>query len=224
VNNDLLTDVGDTLQNGLEVTYTNGETGAPELLTDDTPPIVAIESDLTATKALTNVTPGKGATDPPALNDILQYVVTVVNGGNATAYDVNIVDTLPPEVALYAGFAPTAQINATPVASFVAMPAGAPNGPLVWGRQNGDDSLDIPPTQALVLTYQVQVTSVLNATTIENEIWVDWTSLDLLSDYERTGDGCPVTTPPNDYCFGPAVAVGTADPLPPVALTKSIHG
>ena len=73
---------------------------------------MAIESSLTATKALTNVTPGKAPGDPPAFDDILQYVVTVVNGGNATAYDVNVVDTLPVELALYGGFTPTAAIDA----------------------------------------------------------------------------------------------------------------
>ena len=27
--------------------------------------------------------------------------------------------------------------------------------------------------------------------------------------------GCPTITPPNDYCYGPAVAVGTVDAAPP---------
>ena len=42
--------------------------------------------------------------------------------------------------------------------------------------------------------------------TFDNNVWVDWTSLDGDSGYERTGDGCPSWTAPNDYCYGPAVA------------------
>ncbi len=36
--------------------------------------VTATESALTVTKVLSNVTPGKLATDPPAFNDLLQYV------------------------------------------------------------------------------------------------------------------------------------------------------
>jgi uncharacterized repeat protein (TIGR01451 family) len=39
-----------------------------------------------------------------------------------------------------------------------------------------------------------------------NSVWVDWTSLDGTSGYERTGAGCPNWTAPNDYCTGPAIA------------------
>ncbi|MGI9645217.1 MAG: hypothetical protein ACR2O6_07910, partial [Ilumatobacteraceae bacterium] len=95
VNNDLVTNAGSTLQNGVVLTYTDGEDGGQEMVADATAAIVAIEPLLTATKTLANVTTDKLPTDPPALGDTLQYVVTVVNGGNATAFDVNVVDTLP---------------------------------------------------------------------------------------------------------------------------------
>ena len=56
---------------------------------------------------------------------------------------------------------------------------------------------------------------------LANRVWIDWTSLDSASTYERTGAGCPTTTPPDDYCFGPAVASGTAEPVaPPAAALK----
>jgi uncharacterized repeat protein (TIGR01451 family) len=216
VNNDLVTDVGDALQNSVLLNYSNGETGGTESLTDGTPAIVAIESSFGATKTLSNVTLGKSAGDPAAFDDILQYVVTVVNGGNATAYDVNLVDTPPAEVALYSGFTPTATIDATTVAGFVATPAGAPGGPLVWGRGNGDDSVDVPAGGTLELTYQVVVTTPpAIGSILENSAWIDWTSLDADSVYERTGDGCPTITPPDDYCIGPVVAQVTGEPVPP---------
>ncbi len=224
INNDLVTDVGDTLQNSALVNYTNGETDATEAQTNATAAIVATEPSLNATKALTNVTPGKNAGDPAAFDDVLQYVVTITNGGNATAWDTNVVDTLPPELQLEGSFVPTALIGGAPVAGFVGVPAGAPVGPLVWGKNNGDESLDIPAGQALVLTYRVRVvTPPLNPMVIENNVFVDWTSLSGASVYERTGNGCPTITPPDDYCFGPAVATGTTDPVAPAdALLKEI--
>jgi len=216
VNNDLATNTGSTLQNSALLDYTNGETGAPEQLAAATAPIAAIEPSLTATKVLTNVTAGKAPADPPAFGDILQYVVTIVNGGNATAYDVNVVDTLPPELALSPSFVPTATIDGAAVPGFVGVPAGAPDGPLIWGRENDDDSLDIPQSGFLELTYRVVVrTPPLDPTLIENNVWIDWTSLDAESIYERTGNGCPIVTPPDDYCFGPAAAQGTVEPIPP---------
>ncbi|MCZ6770561.1 MAG: hypothetical protein O7G83_01075, partial [Proteobacteria bacterium] len=216
INNDLVTNVGSTLQNSASVTYINGATGATETLNGTTASITAIESALTATKAISNVTPGKAPTDPLELGDIVQYVVTIPNGGNAMAYDGNIVDTLPPELAFYGGFVPTATINGVAAPGFIGVPTGAPDSPLIWGAGNGDGSLDIPPGGVLELTYQVFVqTPSPDNIALTNSVWVDWTSLDGVSSYERTGIGCPITTAPNDYCFGPATVAGIPVPLPP---------
>ena len=224
INNDLVTDSGDALQNGVEVEYRNGDTGLPETLNDDTPAIAAIEPVLTATKLLTNVTPGKNAADPPAFGDTLEYLVTVLNGGNAAGFDVNIADTPSPYVELVGSFVPTAAINGVPVAGFVPTPSGAPAGPFIWGKNNGDESLDLPVGGTLELTYRVFVRALPpDGSTIDNTVWTDWTSLDGPSPYERTGDGCPTITPPDDYCFGPAVASEIVDPLdPPDPLVKAI--
>jgi uncharacterized repeat protein (TIGR01451 family) len=223
INNDLVTDAGDVLRNSVDTTYRNGETGAPQTLTYTADPITAIEPVVTATKELSNVTPGKQPTDPLALNDLVQYVVTIVNSGSSTAFDVNVVDTLPLELMLNTNYTPTATINGTPVAGFVGMPAGAPDGPLVWGRAHNDGSLDLPPGGFIELRYQVVVRAAPDTSTgLSNRIYTDWTSLDGASTFERTGAGCPTITAPNDYCFGPAVAVGTGVPAPPPsALIKA---
>ncbi|HEY6599981.1 MAG TPA: hypothetical protein VIZ30_11730, partial [Pseudomonadales bacterium] len=223
INNDTVTDAGDVLRNSVDATYRNGETGATQTLTYAAAPITAIEPTLTSTKELSNVTPGKQPTDPLALNDVVQYVVTIVNGGSATAYDVNIVDTLPLELMLDTNYTPTAAINGTPVGGFVGTPAGAPAGPLVWGRGNGDGSLDLPAGAYIELTYNVVVRAAPDTTTgLANRVWTDWTSLNAGSTYERTGAGCPTTTAPNDYCYGPAVAIGSGVPAPPpTALAKA---
>ncbi|KJS32549.1 MAG: hypothetical protein VR64_06500 [Desulfatitalea sp. BRH_c12] len=201
-NNDLVTDNGDTLRNSVMVNYANGQTGAPETLTDDTPVVTVVEPLLTITKARRNVTPGKQPDDPAAGGDLLAYAVTIVNGGTATAHDVNVVDTLSSGQSFDTDFTATATIGGVAAAAFNPDPAGAPLGPLVWGKGNGDDSLDIPVGQSLVLTYQVVVQEAGGV--LANSVYADWTSLDGASGYERTGAGCPVTTAPNDYCTGPA--------------------
>ncbi len=224
INNDLDTDVGDTLQNSATVYFTSGEDGTQASESDATEAITATEPGLTATKALYNVTPGKQPTDPIATGDIVEYILTIPNLGNAIAYDTNIVDTLPPELSFYAAFTPTAQINGVDVSGFVSAPSGGLSGPLVWGAGNDDGSLDIPPGATLELTFQVQMTSAgAPGAGLNSYSWIDWTSLQFQNGYERTGRGCPNVTAPNDYCYGPVTADGTpVPPGPPTPLTKDI--
>ena len=220
INNDLVTDSGDTLQNGVVVTYTNGETGAQEILTDAAAAVTVVEPVLTVSKTVTNVTPGKQPTDPPEGGDLLEYVIVILNSGTSTAHDVNVVDSLPPELSLFTGFAPTALIGGAPAAGFVSTPANAPNGPLVWGQGNGDGSLDIPVAQSLVLTYRAVVQE--SGNDISNSAMVDWTSLDGVNTDERTGEGCPDWTAPNDYCTGPAIA--TTPTVDNNSIDKTVTG
>lgn len=189
INNDLVTDSGDSLQNAVALDYTHGETGGTQTLNDTTAAVIAVEPAISAVKTVSNVTPGKQPTDPPGGGDLLEYEITVLNSGTATAQDVNLVDILPAQLSFYGGFTPTALINGVAVAGFAATPAGAPGGPLDWGRNNGDDSLDIPVGQSLVLTYRTVVQAV--GVDLSNRVWIDWTSLDGGSAYERNGQGCP---------------------------------
>jgi uncharacterized repeat protein (TIGR01451 family)/fimbrial isopeptide formation D2 family protein len=210
VNNDLVTDDGDTLQNGATLSYTHGETGAPVTAGASTPAVTVVEPRITLSKTVANVTPGKLPTDQPVAGDTLEYQIIAANTGTATAFDLNLVDTLPPGLVLDGSFTPTAVINLNPVAGFVPTPAGAPAGPLNWGRGNGDGSLDVPTGQTLTLTYHAQVQVVADPNgLIENGVLADWTSLDDANPFERTGAGCPTITPPNDYCTGPAHATVT---------------
>ena len=95
-------------------------------LTDNTAAVTVVEPLLTATKTVSNVTPGKLPADPAGGGDMLEYVVTILNSGTATAMDVNVVDTLPSGLSLYTGFTPTATIGGSAVAGFVATPGNAP--------------------------------------------------------------------------------------------------
>ncbi len=196
-----------------------------------TPNMTVVEPLLTAAKTVSFVSPpGKPATDPATVGDILEYKVTIPNSGTSTAFDTNIADTLPANVALVAGSA-KATINGVAVSGFVAAPSTPSGTTVVWGRQNGDGTLDIPAGQSLVLTYQVRVVDASSVSSFTNRAYVDWTSLD--DDYpidpvsnpapgrERTGAGCPTTTLPNDYCFGPAsVTVNTVDNT---SIVKSVN-
>ena len=216
INNDLATNVGGTLQNGVTVNYTNGETSATEAVTANTALITVTEPNLAISKVATL------ATSPPIVGDSITYTVTVVNTGNATAYDINLIDLLPAEVNFDSTFTPTATINGTPVAGFVTAPLGAPVGPLQWGRSNGDNSLDLPVGGTLVLTYHVQVLTALPGGSFTNQVWADWTSQDNVSAYERTGAGCPTITAPNDYCVGPATS--TVNFIGPDTITLQKSG
>lgn len=206
IDNSVTTNRGDNLQNQATTNYTNGETAATEALINTTAIQTVTESVLTLTKSSTPIT-----ALPITSGDIIEYLVTISNaGGNATAYDVNIVDTLPTDLGLYAAFTPTATIGGVPVAGFNATPSNSPNGPLNWGRGNGDNSIDIPAGDTLILTYRVNLQAGAQAGfDYISSIIVDWTSLDGASNYERTGAGCPTITAPNDYCVGPVLSTIT---------------
>ena len=187
---------------------------------DSTDPMSVVEPDAaTATKTARFVAPaGKAATDPATVGDVIEYAVTVPNTGSSTAFDTDIVDILPPSVELVAGSA-TARIDNVAVAGFVVAPTALPGGALAWGRQNGDESLDIPAGQSLVLTYQVTVLSAAQPS-IVNSVYVDWTSLEGALGSERTGEGCPTITAPDDYCHVPTpVTVSTLDNT---SITKAV--
>ncbi len=176
---------------------------------------------------------GKPKTDPATVGDVLEYKITITNSGglySSTAFDTNIADTLPANVTLVAGSA-TATINGVAVAGFNPNPSTPSGTTLVWGRGNGDGTLDIPAGQALVFTYQVRVVDASSVKSFTNSAYVDWTSLD--NDYpidpisnpvpgrERTGANCPSIALPNNYCTGPAsVTVNTVDNT---SIVKSVN-
>ena len=213
-NNDAATNDGVNVQNSATVTYDNGETAAPETLNDTTAVQTVVEPLLAISKAVSNIT---NPTVGPVAGDVLEYQVTINNTGNSTAFDSNIVDTLDANLLFDASFTPTALLNGVAVPGFVATPAGAPAGPLIWGRGNTpiDNTLDIPVGETLVLTYRtVAQTTIQPNLVISNSALVDWTSLDDTDPsnaFERTGAGCPAITAPNDYCSAPAVANITVD-------------
>lgn len=198
--------------NGSAATQKAGGAGSTGNLT-------VVEPEATLAKAVAFVSPaGKPASAAATVADVLEYTVTVSNGGDATAFDTSVVDMLPAGMTLVPGSA-TALINGVAVAGFVATPAELPDGSLAWGAENGDGSLDVPAGQALVMTYRVTVESVTGAPA-SNRVVADWSSLQGSVGAERSGVGCPLITAPDDYCAGPAQAtVGTVDNT---ALLKAV--
>ncbi|MBW2476792.1 MAG: DUF11 domain-containing protein [Deltaproteobacteria bacterium] len=205
--NTTINQAGLSFNNTARYTYNriNGSPATQQLgAADVSKNLTVTEPDLTATKTLIRyITPsGKLPTAPAAAGDILEYQVTVTNIGSSTAFDTSIVDRLPANASLELDSA-TAVINGVPVDIFVANPTTLDDGELAWGQQNGDGSLDIPVGQSLVLTYQIALGAIISPV-LSNTVFVDWTSLDGATTVERTGEGCPAVTVPNDYCFGPA--------------------
>jgi len=188
---------GDLFSNVASFTYnrTNGNSATQTPGSSDTSAdMTVVEPDLTVTKVGTLIT-----ALPLSGGGIIEYVISMNNSGTATAYDVNIVDTLPAELVLDASFTPTATIGGVAVVGFVDAPTGAPNGPLIWGQGNGDSTLDIPVGDILLLTYRAQVQTSTVAT-FDNTVAIDWTSLDSVNASERTGVTCPIINVPDDYC------------------------
>ncbi|TLM79892.1 DUF11 domain-containing protein [Microbulbifer harenosus] len=205
---------GNSLRNDATLNYSNGETSAEEAITDTTAAITAVEPDLEILKAVTNTTGSAGLAQG---GDVLEYVLTIRHTGASTvdAFDLNVLDILPPEVRFESSFAPTATVNGSAVVGFVAAPATPASNQLVWGRENGDNGLDLPLGQTLEITYRANVVSVFGQPVL-NEAYVDWSSLndDVLGQdiYQRHGIGCPTFTDPNNYCSGPAqAAINTED-------------
>jgi len=168
-------------------------------------PMTVIEPHLAITKTVSYFSPSdKLFTSPAAVGDVLLYTITLTNNGTSTAYNADVIDTLPTNIALVAGSA-TAQINGYPAAGFIANPAILAGGVLDWGSQNGDTSLDIPVNGKLLVTFKAKVLSV-NTASIVNTSYTAWTSLPGSGSGMRTGTGCPNITQPNNYCSGPATA------------------
>ena len=219
VDNEIVeTQDGDSLRNDATLSYTHGEDGSTV-----TPPsvattaVTAVEPQLQIAKTVTNIT--TGSTSLAEGGNVLEYVVSISHTGASTAdaYDINVLDLLPPELEFDASFTPTATIGGAPVSGFVASPSMPGSNSLVWGRENSNDnSLDLPLGSTLVLTYRATVVSVFGQP-VMNEAYADWTSLDdsVTDDdvYERHGIGCPTVTTPNDYCTLPAAqaSINTED-------------
>jgi len=208
VNNDLATNNLDVLQNEATLQYTSGLVPpTTETETDDTDAITVIEPDLIATKVADNFSfPG---VDPDA-GDEIEYIVTIDHSAisSSPAFDLNIVDVLPPNVS-YVPNSAVLLINAIAVGT---QEPGVSGQQLIWGRNNlNDELLDIPLGQTLQLTYRVLVLDTVQPLEmITNSVVLDWTSLDGSSPEidarERFGLGgvdCTASVAPNDYCYGP---------------------
>jgi uncharacterized repeat protein (TIGR01451 family)/fimbrial isopeptide formation D2 family protein len=181
--------------------------------------MTVVEPHLTSAKAVSYASPaGKAATSAAVPGDVLRYTLTATNDGGSQAYDTDVMDFLPANVALVPGSA-MAQVNGVPATGFITNPILLASGAVDWGSQNGDTSLDIPAGGTLVLTYNVTVLETSGAP-ITNSAYVEWTSLSGAVAGERTGAGCPNVTAPNNYCSGPASA--SVSSLDPTMLAKSV--
>jgi uncharacterized repeat protein (TIGR01451 family)/fimbrial isopeptide formation D2 family protein len=206
INNDAVTDAGDTLQNAVAVTYTHGETGATVTLNDTTPVQTVVEPSLGLAKTVANVTnPG----NPPQAGDILRYTLTLTAAGGgpgdnfSDAFDVRIEDSL--SLGLVYNGNPTVD----GAGNAIAAPATTGDGittpqTLSWSLEDGNADIDVAEGTVVTVTYDVLVdNSVLIGQNLSNSVVARWTSLDGAGTLERNGTATPAY---NDYFTGPVTA------------------
>jgi uncharacterized repeat protein (TIGR01451 family)/fimbrial isopeptide formation D2 family protein len=203
INNDAVTDAGDTLQNSVVVNHTHGETGAPVTLTDTTALFTVVEPSLGLGKFVANVTnPG----NPPQAGDILQYTLTFTAAGGALgdnfsdAHDLRIDDSL--SLGLVYNGNPTVDGAGNTIGAPVVTGDGVTVAQtLRWSLEDGNGDIDITEGTVVNITYDVQVdVGVLINQSLSNSATAQWTSIDGPSLYERNGTATPAY---NDYFIGP---------------------
>ena len=158
---------------GNMVTLTYDNIDGDEVTDSDTDSLAVIEPWIETSKA---VSPATGV----EAGDILTYTVTLTNGGNATAYEVNFNDTLAPGTAFDA--VQTAAIGGTGVSLGTTSESA---GIVTFS----DTAWDLDPGEILTLTYTVNVTSAaLVDGTHTNTVDADWSSQDGAAPNERVYD------------------------------------
>ncbi len=210
INNDAVTDAGDTLQNSVALTYTHGETGATVTLTETTALQTVVEPSLGLGKFVANVTnPG----NPPQAGDILRYTLTFTAAGGGAgdnfsdAFDLRIDDSL--SLGLIYNGNPTVDGAGNTIAAPLVTGDGVTVAQtLLWSLEDGNADIDISEGAVVNITYDVLVdNSVVIGQSLSNSATALWTSLDGPSVYERNGTGAPWLPSPgaayNDYYIGP---------------------
>ncbi len=215
VNNDGLTNAGDTVQNRAMLTYRNGETGLLASQSASTAVNTVVEpllDPLNQNKTVSNVTsPGQ----PPTAGDILRYSLTLTASGGSSSdnfsdvFDVFILDQLSPGIVFNGG------LSISGIGNSISNPVITGNGvtapqQLSWSLANANASIHIAEGSTVVLTYEVKVlNSVLAAQPLKSESQIQWSSLNGSDPAQRNGTASPVF---NDYHIGPISAtITTAD-------------
>ena len=220
INNDDVTDAGDTLQNSVAVNYTHGETGAPVILTATTATVTLLEPSLGLGEFVANVTnPG----NPPQAGNILRYTLTFTAAGGAggdifsDAFDLRIDDSLSLGL-VYDGNPTVDGAGNTIGAPVVAGDGITTPQTLLWSLEDGNADIDIVEGTVVNITYDVRVdNSVLINQSLSNSAIAQWTSIDGASAFERNGTAAPAY---NDYFIGPATTTVVVNDVNTTAKTR----
>jgi len=212
INNDAVTDAGDTLQNSVDVTYTHGESGAMVTLTETTALQTVVEPSLGLTKTVANITSG-GA---PQAGDILRYTLTFTAAGGALGDNFSDAFDLRIDDGLSLGLIYSGNLTVSGPGNTIAAPVLAGDGVTIaqtlrWSLEDANADIDVTEGTVVTVTYDVLVdNSVLIGQSLSNSVTAQWTSLDTPSIYERNGTGAPWLPAPgpayNDYYIDPITA------------------
>lgn len=207
IDNSASSNAGSTLSNSAVVSYRNGATGATAATaTSTTAQITELEPLLTLAKSVVNTTTGTA----PKAGDVLRYTLTIsaANGAlNSNAYDISIADTLGVGL-LYQGN-PTVTGAGNTIAAPVVVSGDGITTPQVlnWSLANGNANIDIAKGSAVTVSYDVVVlNTALASQALSNSATAQWTSLDGINSFERTGSGSPAY---NNYFTTPATTTLT---------------
>lgn len=218
IDNAAATDAGDTLRNSAVVTYRNGETGASATTaTSTTAQITVVEPLLTLGKSVVNVTTGAA----PKAGDVLRYTLTIAaaNGAlNSTAYDISIADTL--SVGLLYQNNSTVSGGGNTIGNPIVVSGDGITTPQVlrWSLADTNANIDIAAGSSVTVTYDVVVlNTALAAQALTNSAVVQWTSLNGIDTFERTGTASPAY---NDYFTAPATTTLTTQNITAFAKTR----
>ena len=210
----LVADVGtnyynENLSNSASIEYDNAQGGheTPAPVTDG----LTVSEPWIITDKTVDQTTGVEA------GDTLTYTVSLTNGGNDTAYEVNFNDTLAPGTSFAA--IQSAAINGTPVANGTAVAAGS-------AVTFSDATWDLAPTQVLTLTYTVIVESdALVDGTHTNSVDADWSSQEGTDPNERIYDeNDGIDSPVDDGANADRDSDDAVFSMDPVTIAKSDGG
>ena len=211
VSNTVNNQIGDSFNNTATYTYnrTNNVPASETLGSGDTTPTntVIVEPDITTiTKLADNTTPTAGST--------VRYSVTLTaaSGVNISdVFDVTLTDTLDLGL-VYAGNSTVTTSSGVGSDNTITDPDVTGDGVtipqiLVWSTVEADIDIDVGET--IIIAYDVLVLNdVLANQSLSNSVIAQWTGIDGLNTFERTGiDGVGGVL--NDYALAPVVETVT---------------
>jgi uncharacterized repeat protein (TIGR01451 family)/fimbrial isopeptide formation D2 family protein len=211
INNDAVTNAGNTMRNSAVLSYRNGASGlSTSTAAASTAQLTVLEPLITLTKS---VMPGTSVVNASAVQRYT-LTMTAANGVlNAEAFDVAITETLGAGLTYLPG---SAAFSVAGGATVVGINPNVSGQVITWNLANGN-AIEIPKGGVVTLVYEANYTAGIN---LLNTSLVQWTSLNGVDSYERDGSNATgAGFSYNDYFTG--IIVNTPANTDNTKLTKT---